>query len=70
MDWLQERQAEIEQRIAAKHLCEWSLILYDVTSTYEEGTTCPLAQYGWLFAGQKEREITNHFLTGRAKVKC
>lgn len=25
-DWLQERQAEIEQRIAAKHLCEGSLI--------------------------------------------
>ncbi len=47
MDWLSERQAEIEQRIAAKHLCEGSLILYDVTSTYFEGTTCPLAQYGY-----------------------
>jgi transposase len=34
-------------RIAAKHLCEGSLILYDVTSTYFEGLTCPLAQYGY-----------------------
>ena len=47
MDWLHQRQAEIEQKIAAKHLCEGSLILYDVTSTYFEGTTCPLAQYGY-----------------------
>jgi transposase len=47
MDWLSERQQEIEQRIAAKHLCEGSLILYDVTSTYFEGTTCQLAQYGY-----------------------
>lgn len=27
MDWLAERQQEIEQRIAAKHLSEGSLIL-------------------------------------------
>jgi len=47
MDWLSERQAEIEQRIAAKHLCEASLILDEVTSTYFEGTTCPLAHYGY-----------------------
>ena len=47
MDWLSERQAEIEQRIAAKHLCEGSLILDEVPSTYFEGTTCPLAHYGY-----------------------
>jgi len=47
MDWLSDRQQEIEQRIAAKHLSEGSLILDDVTSTYFEGTICPLAQYGY-----------------------
>ncbi|HEY9744118.1 MAG TPA: IS1634 family transposase [Coleofasciculaceae cyanobacterium] len=47
MDWLLERQEEIERCLAAKHLEEGSLILYDVTSTYFEGTTCPLAQYGY-----------------------
>lgn len=47
MDWLGERQEKIEQNLAAKHLSEGSLILYDVTSTYFEGTTCPLAQYGY-----------------------
>ncbi len=47
MDWLGERQAEIERGLATKHLEEGSLILYDVTSTYFEGKTCPLAQYGY-----------------------
>jgi hypothetical protein len=47
MDWLLERQEKIEQNLAAKHLGEGSLILYDVTSTYFEGTTCPFAQYGY-----------------------
>lgn len=47
MDWLLERQQEIETGLAAKHLSNGSLILYDVTSTYFEGTTCPLAQYGY-----------------------
>lgn len=47
MDWLLERQQEIEQGLAAKHLEEGALVLYDVTSTYFEGTTCPLAQYGY-----------------------
>ncbi len=47
MDWVLERQEEIERGLAAKHLQEGSLILYDVTSTYFEGKTCPLAQYGY-----------------------
>ena len=46
MDWLLERQERIEQGLAKKHLGEGSLILYDLTSTYFEGRTCPLAKYG------------------------
>jgi len=46
MDWLLPRQAAIEKTLAAKHLAEHTLILYDVTSTYYEGRTCPLAKFG------------------------
>lgn len=47
MDWLLSQQAEIEQRLAQKHLCENTLVLYDVSSTYFEGSSCPLAQFGY-----------------------
>ena len=53
MDWLVERQATIEQRLAERHLQEHTLVLYDVTSSYVEGTHCPLAQRGHSRDGQK-----------------
>lgn len=46
MDWLLDRQAGIEQRLARRHLQEHTLVLYDLTSSYLEGTRCPLAQRG------------------------
>src|SRR6266852_6098451 len=46
MDWLFERQPRIEKKLAARHLREGSLVLYDVSSSYYEGRHCPLAQYG------------------------
>jgi hypothetical protein len=46
MDWLRQRQDDIEKAFADKHLKEGSLILYDVSSSYFEGTTCPLAKLG------------------------
>jgi transposase len=46
MDWLLPRQAEIEASLAKRHLSEGTLVLYDVTSTYFEGHSCPLAKYG------------------------
>jgi transposase len=46
MDWLLDRQSRIEQKLAAKHLAENSLVLYDISSSYYEGLTCPLAQFG------------------------
>jgi Transposase DDE domain len=47
LDWLLGRQERIEQALAARHLRGGTLVLYDVTSTYFEGRTCPLAQYGY-----------------------
>lgn len=46
MDWLLPRQAAIEAELAKRHLSEGTLVLYDVTSTYFEGHSCPLAKYG------------------------
>jgi transposase len=47
LDWLVERQPAIETRLAAKHLREGTLLLYDVSSTYLEGRCCPLAAHGY-----------------------
>jgi transposase len=47
MDWLVERQADIEAELARRHLKNGSLVLYDLTSTYFEGRTCPLARIGY-----------------------
>lgn len=46
MDWLVDRQSSIEDKIAARHLHQGTFVLYDLTSTWYEGRTCPLAKMG------------------------
>jgi len=46
LDWLLERQPHIEKKLAQRHLRNGSLVLYDVSSSYYEGHTCPLARLG------------------------
>ena len=46
MDWLIERQGRIENKLAAKHLQDGSLVLYDVSSSFYTGTHCVLAKFG------------------------
>ena len=53
MDWLIERQATIEQRLAKRHLEDHTLVLYDLTSSYLEGSHCPLARRGHSRDGKK-----------------
>ena len=55
MDWLVERQPRIEEKLARKHLSEGALVLYDLTSTYFEGRSCPLARLGYSRDGKKGR---------------
>ncbi|HWT77471.1 MAG TPA: IS1634 family transposase [Candidatus Methylomirabilis sp.] len=57
MDWLLERKERIEKKLAERHLAEGCLVLYDVTSSYYEGRTCPLARFGHDRDGQKGRPI-------------
>jgi transposase len=46
MDWLHKRQGQIEKKLAARHLQDGTLVLYDVSSSYYEGRHCPLVQFG------------------------
>jgi hypothetical protein len=47
MDWLIERQESIEKRLAKRHLKAGGLVLFDLTSSWFEGVTCPLAKLGY-----------------------
>jgi hypothetical protein len=47
MDWLLDRQKLVEDRLAARHLADGEMVLYDVSSSYFEGRTCPLAKLGY-----------------------
>ena len=53
MDWLLERQERIEARLARRHLAEGALVLYDVSSSYFEGRTCPLLERGYSRDGRR-----------------
>lgn len=53
MDWLLQRQPAIEKRLAGRHLEPCALVLYDLTSTWYEGSTCPLAKRGYSRDGRK-----------------
>jgi transposase len=46
MDWLLERQHTIQKKLAARHLSPGGLVLYDLSSSYFEGSCCPLAKLG------------------------
>jgi len=57
MDWLLERQGRIEKKLAALHLGEGCHVFYDITSSYYEGHTCPLARRGHNRDGKKGKPI-------------
>ena len=67
MDWLLERQGAIERKLAARHLREGALALYDLSSSYFEGTHCPLARIGHSRDGKKNKLQVNYgLLTARS----
>lgn len=47
MDWLLKRQPAIERKLAKRHLRQGGLALYDLSSSYLEGSCCPLAKRGY-----------------------
>jgi transposase len=53
LDWLLERQPQIEAALAKRHLKNGTLVLYDVSSSYLEGRCCELAQLGYNRDGKR-----------------
>ena len=56
MDWLLDRQDDIEAELARRHLSEGGIAMFDLSSSWVEGTRCELAARGYSRDGKKGRE--------------
>jgi len=63
LDWLLARQHRIEAKLAARHLKDGALVLYDTTTSYYEGRSCSLARFGHDRDGKKLPVILYGLLT-------
>jgi Transposase DDE domain len=59
MDWLAARQDGIEKQLAARHLREGGIAMFDLSSSWVEGAHCELAAYGYSRDGK----------TGKAQIE-
>jgi len=66
MDWLIARQSAIEHRLAKRHLRQGGLVLFDLTSSWFTGTTCPLARLGYSRDGRRGTPQVNWGLLSSA----
>lgn len=62
MDWLLKKQGHIEKKLSTRHLTEGGMALYDLSSSYFEGATCPLAALGHNRDGKKGKLQVNYGL--------
>jgi transposase len=62
MDWLLTRQDRIQKKLAARHLSEGGLAMYDLSSSYFEGSCCPLGKIGHNRDGKKNKLQVNYGL--------
>jgi hypothetical protein len=46
MDWLRDRQDDIEKQLATRHLREGGIAMFDLSSSWVEGSCCELAAFG------------------------
>jgi len=67
MDWLLARQGTIQKKLATRHLSESGLVLYDLSSSYFEGSTCPLAKLGYSRDGRHGMLQVNYGLLTDAR---
>jgi len=67
MDWLLARQGAIQKKLAARHLSAGGLVLYDLSSSYFEGSTCPLARIGYSRDGRHGMLQVNYGLLTDAR---
>ena len=67
MDWLRERQDAIQGKLAQRHLQPGDLVLYDLSSSYFEGSTCELAALGYNRDGKRGKLQVNYGLLTDAR---
>jgi transposase len=67
MDWLLARQGAIQNKLAARHLSAGGLVLYDLSSSYFEGSCCPLAKLGYSRDGRRGLLQVNYGLLTDAR---
>ena len=53
MDWLTARQDDIEKQLAARHLRQGGIAMFDLSSSWVEGAHCELAAYGYSRDGKR-----------------
>ena len=56
MDWLVARQRDIERRLAARHLPAGGIAMFDLSSSWVEGSCCELAAFGHSRDGKRGRK--------------
>ncbi len=67
MDWLTARQREIEKKLAARHLAPGGIAMFDLSSSWAEGSCCELAAFGHSRDGKRgRRQIEYGLLTDPA----
>ncbi|MDP2371780.1 IS1634 family transposase [Rhodoferax sp.] len=62
MDWLLAGQDRIQKKLATRHLTDDALVLYDLSSSYFEGSHCPLAKLGYSRDGKRGTLQVNYGL--------
>jgi hypothetical protein len=66
MDWLVSRQDDIEKQLARRHLREGGIALFDLSSSWVEGSHCELAAFGYSRDGKRGKaQIEYGLLTDR-----
>jgi hypothetical protein len=55
MDWLLAQKGKIEKKLARRHLREGGIAMYDLSSSWVEGTCCELAAFGYSRDGKRGR---------------
>ena len=55
MDWLLAQKGKIEKKLARRHLREGGIAMYDLSSSWMEGTQCELAAFGYSRDGKRGR---------------
>jgi hypothetical protein len=61
-DWLVSRQRGIEKQLAARHLAEGGIAMFDLSSSWVEGSRCELAAFGYSRDGKRSREQVEYGL--------